>query len=314
MHLLILGDSVCWGQGLLPEHKFGTIVANGLGGDVESHAHSGAIIGVGVNETTKGLPGEIPISLPTILEQLDSCENPENVDVAIVNGGINDVDVRRILSPWTGVGELRALVEQHCGTHLSELLVQVGKKLSKPGAAVVVPGYYPILSPDSTHFGHPLQFQALLEMHGVTAGVTSIGVPFETGALAGPVVRNCLEFWHSSDEQMDTAVAAANAQCNGTPRFIFVRVPFKEENAVFASHPLLWGLDEFLNAQDEVRETRKPQCDAAFGDIADLGNLLECYRASAGHPNVEGAQVIASSILASLGKSPPAVRLETSRH
>lgn len=299
MNLLVLGDSVCWGQGLIPEHKFANLLAVTLNASMQNRAHSGAVIGIGGSVRTAPAPGEVPLALPSILDQVRQSQDLREQNVVIINGGINDVDIRRILSPWTTIPQLDASVQQHCGKDMAELLSELGQRCD-PKAIVVVPGYYPILSPDSTHFIHEEQFRLMLEMHGVAIGAASLETRFETRALLPPVTRNCVEFWHRSDEALAGAVAAANQRFAGSPRFVFAKLPFSEQNAVFASHPLLWGLTALLEAQDEVIAQRKPQCDAIFGDLIHLPNLLQCHRASAGHPNVEGASIIADTIRAAL--------------
>jgi len=45
--LVVLGDSVTWGQGHLDQNKFVNVVAGRRQLTVRMHAHSGATIGVG---------------------------------------------------------------------------------------------------------------------------------------------------------------------------------------------------------------------------------------------------------------------------
>jgi hypothetical protein len=303
MNLLVIGDSVCWGQGLLDQHKFSTMVATALGATLESHAHSGAIIGAGSSTVGTPVDGEVPVSLPSILQQLSKCQHPEDVDLVIVNGGINDVSVGKILSPLTTIDQLDQSVHQHCGTDIFFLLQKIGSVITKPGAKVVVPGYYTILSPDSTHFGKAEQLFMLLEMHGVATGaftLPALSLDVDPLEFLPSVTNNCHEFFVRSNAELAGAVARANRQFAGSPKLIFTGLPFTDQNAVFASHPLLWGLELDLEAEDEVVAARKPECKKVFGDILHLPQLLECQRASAGHPNVEGAALISKTILASL--------------
>ena len=304
MNLLVIGDSVCWGQGLTDQHKFSTLIATALGATLESHAHSGAIIGAGSSAVGTPVNGEVPVSLPSILQQLSQCQHPEDVDLVIANGGINDVSITKILSPLTTIAQLDQSVHQHCGTDMLTLLQKIGAVITKPGAKVVVPGYYTILSPDSTHFGKPEQLFMLLEMHGVATGaftLPALSLDIHPLELLPSVTNNCHEFFVRSNAELANAVQQANEQFAGNPEFIFAGLPFTDQNAVFASHPLLWGLKPDLGPEDEVAATRKPQCQIVFGgDILKLPKLLECQRASAGHPNVEGDAVISQTILALL--------------
>jgi hypothetical protein len=72
--IVVFGDSVTWGQGLLDTEKFSTIVGTRLGVPVEHItmlAHSGAVIGVGINPEVPAQPGEVPRPYPTILQQVN---------------------------------------------------------------------------------------------------------------------------------------------------------------------------------------------------------------------------------------------------
>jgi hypothetical protein len=137
-------------------------------------------------------------------------------------------------------------------------------------------------------------------MHGVATGSVALSLNFDRQALLNPIVANCEAFAVGSTAALSSAVAGANLQFGGTPKFTFVALPFEDENAVFASHPLLWGLKLDLESEDEVVAARKPQCQAVFGDPGNILHLLKCQRASAGHPNVEGATVISRAIMQAL--------------
>ena len=166
-----------------------------------------------------------------------------------------------------------------------------------------MPGYYTILSPDSTHFGKAEQLFTLLEMHGVATGaftLPALSLDIDPLAFLPSVTNNCHEFFVRSNAELSGAVAEANQQFAGSPKFILAGLPFTDQNAVFASHPLLWGLRLDLEAEDEVVAARKPECKKVFWRHFASSELLQCQRASAGHPDVEGASVIRTAILASL--------------
>ena len=78
--IVSIGDSIIWGQGLLPNEKFNWLVQQALlpmhpeGVTLESLAHSGAVIGAtGVSGTPQ--VGEVPASRLSIIEQCDSYAN-----------------------------------------------------------------------------------------------------------------------------------------------------------------------------------------------------------------------------------------------
>lgn len=84
----MIGDSVAWGQGLIPAQKYHSIVendiraANGHIGVYKSvFSHSDARIGVGDNTVLPAIPGEVPTRYPTILQQLDVLSDADRMDV-----------------------------------------------------------------------------------------------------------------------------------------------------------------------------------------------------------------------------------------
>lgn len=289
-----------WGQGLLPEHKFSRIVADRLRAhqpDLVEHmlAHSGAIIGAGATITRALVNGEVPVGYPTILDQLSAFRgDPQDVRVVLINGGINDVDFRTILNPFIQTSVLRALTLEHCYDSMRMLLEAALARFPHAATRLVVTSYYPILSRRST----PFRIPRLLLIHGVQPTPPQF-VPAET--FFEVIVLRCLQFWNESTDCLRRAVDEANAAL-AAPRVVFVDPGFTEENAVFAGDPWLWGLNRDLTPQDEVIDSRHASCNAAL-PWHDVLAREQCYRASAGHPNVTGAQKYADAILAALSAS-----------
>ena len=289
--IVVLGDSVCWGQGLLPAHKFSTLVANALGNattQVQVLAHSGAIIGVNRTNLPGAPDGEIPDSYPTILDQCAAFnDHPETVDLVLVDGGINDVEVRNILDPLTSFKALGDRTKLHCYSDMKQLLAAVVAKFPNPNTKIVVTGYFPILSTDS----ELLRIPPLLQIHGIA---------LPTQLYSDPVIKKtislCLQFWNDSKMFFGQAVNEANAGPGGGGRIRFAPAQFTEKNSVFASDPWLWGVHANLSPQDEVSATRIPVCNTFFAAPEDILSREQCYRASAGHPNVSGAAAFAAAI------------------
>lgn len=288
--IVVLGDSVCWGQGLLPTHKFSTLVANALGTaatQVQVMAHSGAIIGVNRTNLPGAPNGEIPDSYPTILDQCAAFnDQPNTVDLVLVDGGINDVQVRNILDPLTSFKALGDRTKLHCYSDMKELLAAVVAKFPNPNTKIVVTGYFPILSTDS----ELLRIPPLLQIHGIA---------LPTQLYSDPVIKKiislCLQFWNDSKMFLGQAVNDANA-AGGGGRIHFAPAQFTEKNSVFATDPWLWGVNADLSPQDEVSATRIPACQAFFAAPEDILSREQCFRASAGHPNVDGAAAFAAAI------------------
>ena len=295
--LVTLGDSVHWGQGLVRAHKPHWLVFNELlkvhpGLQDHLFAHSGATIGVGASVTRQRVDGEVPIAYPTILEQVDGfIANPADVLAVLVNGGINDVDIRNILNPVISPKILSVLIEEYCYDSMRVLLDAVCRRFDDPATRIVLTPYYPILSPLSKPFGIPW----LLATEG-------LALPAYVDLASGTniLVAKCMQFWKESDKHLRRAADDVNA-ARPQPRVIFADPGFTENNAVFAGDPWLFGLknDLLFSPQDEVVSERRAACNLAFPPD-QFPSREQCYRASAGHPNVEGARRYAAAIMAAL--------------
>ncbi len=294
--IVAIGDSIVWGQGLLSNEKFVSVVQQALlpthpgGVTVESSAHSGAVIGAfGVSGTPE--VGEVPASRLAIIEQCDAFANsPDTVDLVILDGGINDVGVANILNPFALIPPLAARVTHACHDGMLVLLTKVSAKFSKPTCRILVTGYYPILS----GLSDPIGVLKLLSLFG-------IAVPSFVDRdrdVIDPVLARCAEFFNESTQEIKRAIADA-----GDHRITFIPTGFTDANSVFVpGTSLLWGLDlgDDLDPQDPVAATRHPLCDIAFPGVLEILHREQCYRASAGHPNVQGAMQFARQILSAL--------------
>src|SRR5882724_3803738 len=162
LNMLVLGDSISWGQGLKDEHKAWhqtkTWLKETTGREVRERieAHSGAVIGTaeerGVTSSVL-LDGEVNRAVPTINEQIDealkSYPDPSQVDLVLVNGCINDVDARKLLNAVNTPDEIHQSAEAKCGGLVENLLQRIAA--SFPNAHVIVTGYFPIISEETTN-------------------------------------------------------------------------------------------------------------------------------------------------------------------
>ena len=294
--IVVLGDSVAWGQGLLPQHKFATLAGQALGCAAAPTfiAHSGAVIGVGLSNSPGAPSGEIPDSYLTILAQVAAfTDNPNTVDLVLIDGGINDIDVRFILSPLTSFVALGDRTKLHCYSDMKTLLTAVAAKFPNPNTRIVVTSYYPIVSNNSD----PLRIPHLLSVRGV-----ALPDFLDTAPLVRKTISLCLQFWHDSQMWLGRAVTETNSALGGN-RIRFAVPQFTEQNSVFASTPWLWGLnlDPDLSPEDEVVATRVPACNGFYqGKPDELLACAQCHRASAGHPNVTGASQFADAVVQAL--------------
>lgn len=249
-------------------------------------AHSGAVIGVDSGAPTGSCDGEVPTAFPTILQQCDGTPDA-TVSLVILNGGINDIDIRYVLNPFTEQDDLADTTRRFCGKDMAVLLDRAITRF--PSARIVVTSYYPILSPAS-HVG-------LLDDFMLT-----IGLPIEPltrliddNIIYERIVSNCELFFAESSKALQGAIDAANAQANG--RVGFAAPPFTEDNAALASKAWLFGIRGDLSPEDPVAAARRVSCDKCTDDYL---RRQQCYRASCGHPNVIGARQFASAILAAI--------------
>jgi lysophospholipase L1-like esterase len=292
-----LGDSIPWGQGLLDPEKYDRLLRDKLATvhpedvTLESVAHSGAVIGA-FGATGVPQPGEVPSSRLTILEQCDQFSNtPESVDLVLLDGGINDVGVATILNPLALIPTLSSRTTRACYYGMLVLLRRISAKFSKPSCRILVTGYYSIVSDQSD----PLGVEQLLKLHGIALpDFGNPGAPF-----LDPVIHRCHDFFDQSTISLQQAIADA-----GDARITFVPTGFTDANAIFVPvTSLLWELDvdNGLSPLDPVAALRHPLCDLAHPGPLEAFDREHCYRASAGHPNVDGASQIAAQLMAALG-------------
>lgn len=161
--MLTLGDSVMWGQGLLDKNKFSHLVKKWLvddkgiaGVDLKVMAHSGATITVDNKKDTDPrwacMDGEVPRHNPTITKQVslaaeDYCGQNiplEEVDLILLNGGINDIDKLKLLQVTTSIGRVRNMASEYCDREMKKLLYYVASTF--PNARIIVTGYFPLIT------------------------------------------------------------------------------------------------------------------------------------------------------------------------
>ena len=336
--VVAIGDSVMWGQGLSDNpgasHKFtGKVrefLQTSLGKDVKLSllAHSGSNItpptGSTPSQENDATPGEIPNTFPTITKQIELAafepgRDPRDVDLVLVNGCINDLNVRSILNPVTKPAELRDSIVQLCGERMKDLLIKVRERF--PSARIALTGYYPLVSPrsDLTAVGGLIGATEVLV--GTAAGLA--GVPYMnpvTGAivnvtltevLKAHLVVNSSTFYLESTLQLAKAAREANAKTGGGVSFACT--PYTEQNAYAAPHSWLWLVPTPLLPVDDMLNQRGRICSddqvlLKKGSTPDSLTLdrIQCKAASMGHPNIPGAEAYFDAIKAQITPFIPA--------
>lgn len=298
-HLLVLGDSVTWGQGLVPHEKMHALVGaviqarqGNIGFYPQLRAHSGAIIGK-TNDSTdyKKVDGEVPSSYPTIFQQFEQLfeGDPAQVDLIIMDGGINDVDVRTIMNPHHG-DDLGQLLHTYFYQNMKKLLETAAAKFKN--AKIIVTGYYPPVSEHS-------------DLGAIEAMVTALGIAIGgAGGGAGAAVlskgelkkifeRNMM-LMNDSKKYIQQAISEVNATPTGNSRMFFADPGIGPEHSALTADPYVYGINIDLSPQDLLAVERHASCTAAGCTGMDLEL---CKRASMGHPNSRGAQAYANAIM-----------------
>jgi hypothetical protein len=158
--MLVLGDSVMWGQGLKTEHKSWYHVkvwlekTTGRAVIERVEAHSGAIIERSSAPEKLTTPNpEVDFALPTLNEELDNAKrfysDPLAIDVVLVSGCANDVGVLNLLNA-NATEQIGEMTKAKCGLPMERLLRRI--TISFPAARVIVTGYYPFFREDSERF------------------------------------------------------------------------------------------------------------------------------------------------------------------
>ncbi len=307
--IVVLGDSVMWGQGLFEHQKIHTLVAAELASSgfivhTVLKAHSGAIIGEPDVVTHKPpIDGEVPVSEPTVFEQIDAVleDNApdEEVKLVMICAGVNDVDITRVLNLRDH--GLEKYIEDTFYRKLKLLIERVYHCF--PNAIIMVAGYYKVFSEESE------RNIMLNVLKGI--GFTVPLLPTPVGELVlevlGPRLTKALierlTFFRDAahDCIRETIVDFVGTIPEAKERIFFADPRFKDENAIGASQTFLYGLDPDLSPEDpdEIAIARAKAC----AEHADRLNTIEKIagpRASVGHPNPAGARQYADVIIANL--------------
>ncbi|HEY8023376.1 MAG TPA: hypothetical protein VIF60_02335 [Burkholderiaceae bacterium] len=296
MKMITFGDSVVWGQGLLPQQKFCHMAYKVLTGEdptddtLQALAHSGAVIGVGATIEKAALNGEVPDSYPTILQQCAGYTGAvEDVDIIVLDGGINDMNSFILSNPFLDTDDLREKIVKHLYGDMLALLDAVTAKFTDPRTRIVVTGYYQILS----KYSDRLRVPHFVGLHGIHLE----DIVLELGDLVlDKIFSHHALFAEQSAINLRRAVDETNARLGGN-RIRFALAPFAPENAALAPDSWIFGVDADLQPEDPFAAARHALCERDETDIIRRGT---CNLASIGHPNVIGAQKFAEAILDAL--------------
>ena len=327
-NLLVLGDSILWGQGLKTEHKSWYLVKNWLEESQHVpvreriHAHAGAVIGSAGVAPPRSLTvyGEINSAWPTLNDQIDDAirviGDTSQVDLVLVDGCINDVNARSFLNAGNRSPLIEALTQEKCGAPVENLLTRVAS--SFPNAHIVLTGYYPVISEKTSR---DLFMRALAKRFYAALSPEARRPSDKEMFERLTAISNT--WYEASNRALTAAVARTNEQLvarGSRQRVSFARIPFRPEHAFAARESRLWGFDATtirkmlalftfgkvsLPTNDEVSSRRWSMCQDFFRKQPDetdaqkrarKDSLLVCRLASIAHPNRKGAVMYADAI------------------
>lgn len=328
INLLVVGDSISWGQGLKDEHKAWYLVKKWIEQNtrrevrVQVEAHSGAVIGPVRGDDPRAnflIDGEISRAQPTINDQIDNARasfaDPAQVDLVLVNGCINDVDSRQLLNAANTPDQIHDLAQAKCGPPVENLLTKIATVF--PAANIVIIGYYPIIT---EYTANDLFMRTLAKRFYMPAD----GEPrLNDKALRARLIAISREWYQTSSLILMTGARKINADlvAKGSQQHVlFADAAFRPEHSFAANKSRLWGFDASalrkllvvltlgkvqLRTNDERRGQRSELCNAIYKKPENEtreqkaireDRLMRCRLAAVGHPNRKGAAMYADAI------------------
>jgi hypothetical protein len=247
----------------------------------------------------------VPFDYPSVSGQIGMMAKdifPGDVDLVLLDGGINDVTVQNILNVTditTNPAWVRKITEQSCVGHMAKLLPQV--LTAFPNAAVVITGYYPIVSSETD----PNVLKALLGFHGITtlaAGISKDELVERSKAFADAALSGYTSLVNDTNQRL------------GKTRVALAWPGFTDENSYGAPNRFLFLLGEFEEDEERGRRWQAPPgnwstpqgiaCYRGEECSKDDPSSIKCLDASMGHPNPGGARAYANAIITILDQFP----------
>src|SRR2546421_6898461 len=325
LNMLVLGDSIIWGQGLKSEHKSWYQVKLWLekttGRTVleRVEAHSGALIEPGpTDDRLQASNPEVNVARPTVHDQVDAAlkyyPDPAAVDVILLSACGNDVGVENLLNA-AKVEEIDDMAAKKCGPPMERLLRRIAASFRS--STIIVVGYYPFFS-EKTRNDFVLK--------GLTKRFVKVvaGAPrLSSKETLVRLTKNSGDWYAASNKTLGDVTQKINGETGGShPRIRFAKIDFPPEYSFAANGTRLWGFNRspfrmlmlflsfgkmLLPANDEVRRPRTASCKEVFkrnlSETTDQKTDREkrrtfCRYASLGHPNRLGATLYADAVIA----------------
>jgi lysophospholipase L1-like esterase len=329
--MLILGDSISWGQGLKTENKAWYHVklwlekSTGRAVIEKVEAHSGAVIErSSVTDSYASTNPEVNVAQPTLHDEIDNAlrTSPDGsqIDLVLISGCGNDVGVVNLLNA-SNPEEVDRMTEQKCGPPMERLLRRIAT--SFPAARVILTGYYPFFS-EKTRMDFIVKAM-VRRFFKTTAGASKMS----SQEISERLTANSRQWHETSNKMLAEAARKVNSEFGGGQRVLFARIDFPAEHSFEAPKTRLWRFNRspfrmvllmlsfgkiLVPSNDEVRKQRSASCNEVFreqpNETADQkkerkSRRMLCRYAALGHPNRKGALLYADAIINSLKTTVP---------
>jgi hypothetical protein len=231
-----------------------------------------------------GLYGEVPAPFPTVLGQIDLMTDALGAitEVALVDGGVNDINVEDIVDPSVSPHEY---IERWDGQIRSvghddvlELLGRVRRKC--PNALILYFGFFAPMSyrSDTGAIRDLFEYETDDAIGWFLNGI--FGCEDVNAAILEAVTR---AVWLQGRWQYWTRQAVVDANSNDAvrgPGVLFVPSGFNPDNSAFGNEPFLWQ-DYRAPTGDPAEAQRRGRCPRA-AQVEDLQNVYNASLAPLG--------------------------------
>ncbi|MGE3465643.1 MAG: hypothetical protein AB7J13_01815 [Pyrinomonadaceae bacterium] len=326
--LLVVGDSLIWGQGLNEQDKFYSLTADWLRSrafgkprqvDVKVKAHSGSTLKFHQDEAEKYdkagrketfyYDPEVNVAFPSSWKQIEvagdeyRAAGKEGADLIMISGGITDISTKRVFDLKGDDGVFRDEIKKYCLDDMYDVLKHA--VAIHPNAQLAVIGYFPAIT---THSMGSKVLNAWLEILSFPRALKFLANnPIYRKLLFGKQKKRAIvrsQIWYEeSNRNFQLAVDRINAEF-GPSRAVFVQSPLTEDNAAEAPNTMLFRMGKGGVVTDPKARERVRACRSALPELKrstgiDYSVRL-CEIAAIGHPDPAGARAYASVIESAL--------------
>lgn len=354
--IVVIGDSVAWGTGLRINEKYSYLVANWLKTRLYKTVHVKILARPGATIEHSSCDSVSPADYsadfyspelsnikPTLMEQADMIPNPKDVDLILVSGGANDVNLEKTLMLDYGIFNeigfgckklvIGSKVEdirkrsQDVQPSMYKLLIKL--MTICPDSNVIVTGYYAGVSRYSKGITSVVAAVRPDSQNPITKGYQKLDEKPQKDQL----IEKSIVFSRTINESLSKAVISANAAMNAANqrelpyhRAFFVPIFFPPERSYGTNQSWLWKLESIegqIRTDDNAFEDRLSllknmdtscECEACSSEcinqtLVGSSKGIDCniYRrnkfGAVGHPNVDGAKNYSDSIIREMNTS-----------